>query len=826
MPPAPFTESRIALVVDDDGTTRALAAAALARQGFQVLRAADAQSALTQAAQRPVRFFMVDVQMPGEDGFWLCRQLRALEPYRRTPILMMTGYDDVSAIDAAFQSGATDFIAKPLNLPLLAHRVRFIMKTADLIDEVEENRRTLDEALDLAQLGHWAFDLDKRSLWLSPSAQRQFGLSGPDLSESEYFRNIHPEDRASVVSTLARLGLAQRQVSWDMRWFAPGGNERAVHVVARVNLGADDAVVGWVGSVQDVTERQRASETLRLWSRVVESTGEGMLIADAALRPVQINQAYSTITDRTLADLQSDPSHFFDVQFHERILPELLASGRWQGERRAWRGTGDECDLWVNVCVLRDAAGRLTHYVAMLSDITAIKRSQRKLDYMARHDTLTGLPNRAALNGHLDELIARGTTPPTPLAVLYVDLDRFKNVNDSLGHHVGDKLLCALVGRLRNLVGKDTMIGRLGGDEFMLVLADDPSLANACTVSQAIIDVLAEPFALEGYRFVIGASIGICLYPRDGQSVEELVKNADTAMYRAKDQGRNRYEVYSEQMSAAILDRLALEGEMRTALLRSEFELFYQPKVDLRSGRIIGAEALVRWRHPEKGLLLPGRFIALAEESGLVVELGLWVLQSAARQMRNWQRQGLPISHVAINVAGQQIWHPGFVAQFEQVLAQTGLSPSALEVEITETLIMLDADHQRTVAQLDALRQLGLTLAIDDFGTGHSSLAYLKRLPVSVLKIDKAFVHDLGSDRDDEAIVRAIIAMTRHLGLATVAEGIETEGQLRWLQEAGCDVGQGYLFARPMASADFERLVLEQPRTPHCPEPIFSESSE
>ncbi len=813
------------MVVDDDGTTRALAAAALMRQGFEVLRAEDAESALAMARQRSVRFFMVDVQMPGEDGFWLCRQLRVLPAYQRTPIVMMTGDDDVSAIDAAFESGATDFIAKPLNLALLAHRVRFIMKTADLFEEVDENRRTLDEALDLAQLGHWAFDLQARSLSLSPSAMRQFGLPIAALSESDFFRSIHPDDRSHVVSALARLCPTRRQISWDMRWFAPGRSERAVHVVARVNLGPDGAVQGWVGSIQDVTERQRASETLRLWSRVVESTGEGVLIADAALRPVQVNQAYTTITDHSLDDLQRDPAQFFDVQFHERILPELLASGHWQGERRAWRANGDEFDLWLNVCVLRDAAGRLTHYVAMLSDITAIKRSQRKLDHMARHDALTGLPNRTALTGHLDELIGRGTKPPKPLAVLYVDLDRFKNVNDSLGHHVGDKLLCALVGRLRNVVSERTMIARLGGDEFMLVLADDPSLANACKVSQKIIDVLAEPFALDGYRFVVGASIGICLYPRDGQSVEELVKNADTAMYRAKDQGRNRYEVYSEQMSAAILDRLALEDEMRTALLRSEFELFYQPKVDLHSGRIIGAEALVRWRHPEQGLLLPGRFIALAEESGLIVDLGMWVLQAAARQMRDWQLQGLPISHVAINVAGPQVWHPNFVAQFEQVLAQTGLAPSALEVEITETLIMVDADHPHTVAQLDALRRLGITLAIDDFGTGHSSLAYLKRLPVSVLKIDKAFVHDLGNDRDDEAIVRAIIAMTRHLGLATVAEGIETEGQLRWLQEAGCDVGQGYLFARPMASADFERLVLEQPQMTYSPETAFKESS-
>ncbi len=801
---------RLALIADDDATTRTLAAVALTRLGFEVIRAADAEEALARAREREVRFFLLDVQMPGEDGFWLCRQLRSLEVYRRTPVLMMTGYEDVSAIEAAFQAGATDFIAKPLNLPLLAHRVKFILKSTDLVEELEDNRRKLDEALDLALLGHWEFDTVSRSLSLSESARRLFGLHSASIDEQTFVRCIHPEDRAQVLACLTRLGNATQQVQWDMRWLPKPDDERVVHSVGRAVIEPDGRVLRWVGSMQDISERHRANETLRLWSRVVETTGEGMLIADAQLRPVQINDAFTTITGDGLDRLREDASLFFDAHFREVILPHLRAHGHWQGERRAWRRDGEECDQWLNVCVLRDGSGRVTHHVAMISDITAIKRSQRKLDYLARHDPLTGLPNRAALNGYLDEFVGHGDRPPRELALLYVDLDRFKNVNDSLGHHVGDKLLCALVGRLRNVVVEGTMIGRLGGDEFMLVLADDPSQEHACAVAQRIIDVLTEPFALDGYRFVIGASIGICLFPRDGQSVEELVKNADTAMYRAKDQGRNRYEVYSEQMSAALLDRMALEGEMRAALVRDEFELFYQPKVDLASGRIIGAEALVRWRHPEQGLLFPGRFVPMAEETGLIVELGHWVLNAAATQMRRWQLQGLPIGHVAVNVAGPQIWHPQFVSQIEQVLRVTGLSPQALQIEITETLVMADAEHGQTVSRLESLRSLGLTMAIDDFGTGHSSLAYLKRLPVSVLKIDKAFVHDLGSDRDDEAIVRAIIAMSRHLGLATVAEGVETEGQLRWLQNAGCDIGQGYLFARPVPRDDFERLVREQ----------------
>ncbi len=797
------------LVPDDDPIIRTLASAALSRLGFEVTSAADGRKALDHAHSVAFDLVVLDVQMPGLDGFEVCQALRALPAYRLTPILMATGLDDNASIERAFDAGASDFVAKPLNLALLDHRVRFLMKSATALRELEEKRTQLDEALQLAHMAHWSYEPGAGMLVATDAGYRSYGFASGNVSFAELFERIHPEDRDLVSGSFQRLLDGEASASYEHRFVLPDGEVRYVHAVLRAFRGAGGALERIVGSAQDVTERHTLDEAMRLWSRVIETTSEGMLIADRRLRPLQVNSAFTLITGHSLEAVQAEPELAFPQDLLAFIGPDLSARGTWQGEYQAVRRNGERYHQWLNVGQLRDARGEITHHVAMFSDITALKRSQSRLNYLASHDPLTGLPNRAALTRHLEDTIQDDALHGRHTGVLYVDLDRFKNVNDSLGHPFGDRLLREIVKRVGAEIPEGQMLARVGGDEFMVVLAALDDEAEAERIARAILACLQEAFRLQHYEFVIGASIGVCTHPRHGSTVDELVKNADTAMYRAKEQGRNRYQVYTEKMSADILERMSLEADLRLALTRGELELYYQPKVNLSDGAIVGAEALIRWHHPQRGEIPPDRFVPVAEDSGLIADIGQWVIEEAARAAARWRRAPYGLKHVAVNVSGPQIWRSDFVDHVRRTIGRNGIAPDTLQIEITETLVMSDATRDDTMRRLDALRVLGVTMAIDDFGTGHSSLSYLKRLPVSILKIDKSFVRDIASDVNDEAIVRAIIALADSLQLELVAEGVETEAQMRWLREAGCHLGQGFLFARPVPAATFEAMLLE-----------------
>ena len=799
------------LVADDDPIIRTLASAALSRLGFEVSSAADGRRALDLACDVDFDLVVLDVQMPGLDGFEVCQALRALPAYRLTPILMATGLDDNASIERAFDAGASDFVSKPLNLTLLDHRVRFLMKSATALRELEEKRVQLDEALQLAHMAHWSFEPGSNAVMATDAGYKAYGFEGRRVTFADMNERIHPEDRALVWDHFQRLvnGTAGDSIAYDHRFVRPDGDVRHVHAVLRAYRNGDGRLERIVGSAQDVTERHSLDEAMRLWSRVIETTSEGMLIADGELRPLQINSAFTLITGHSLEAVKADPALAFPQELRSLISAELRARGTWQGEYQAVRRDGERYHQWLNVGQLRDARGEITHHVAMFSDISALKRSQSRLNYLASHDPLTGLPNRAALTRHLEDTIQNDAACGRHTGVLYVDLDRFKNVNDSLGHPFGDRLLREIVKRVGAEIPEGQMLARVGGDEFMVVLAALDDEAQAERIARAILASLQEAFRLQHYEFVIGASIGVCTHPRHGNSVDELVKNADTAMYRAKEQGRNRYQVYTEKMSADILERMSLEADLRLALTRGELELYYQPKVNLSDGAIVGAEALIRWHHPQRGEIPPDRFVPVAEDSGLIADIGPWVIEEAARAAARWHRAPFGLKHVAVNVSGPQIWSSDFVDHVRRTINRNGIAPETLQIEITETLVMSDATRDDTMRRLDALRVLGVTMAIDDFGTGHSSLSYLKRLPVSILKIDKSFVRDIASDVNDEAIVRAIIALADSLQLELVAEGVETEAQMRWLRSAGCHLGQGFLFARPVPAATFEALLLE-----------------
>ena len=446
--------------------------------------------------------------------------------------------------------------------------------------------------------------------------------------------------------------------------------------------------------------------------------------------------------------------------------------------------------------------------VGTLLDISSQKAAEQRIRELADYDVLTGLPNRRLLRERFTLLLAAAERDKTEIAVIFLDLDHFKRVNDSLGHSVGDELLCEVARRLDSVVRRVDTLARLGGDEFIFAMPGFHAAA-AAEVARRLIDVFSRPFEVAGHELTVTPSLGISIYPHDGQDLETLLKNADTAMYRAKDIGRNSFQFYATEMNTATLDRLLMESNLRRALAQNEFILHYQPLVNLESGLIIGVEALIRWQHPELGMIMPNSFIHVAEETGLINPIGDWVLCEACRQAKIWCDEGLPPLVMAVNVAPVQFRQPGFVEMVAGALASSGLEAGFLELELTERTVMHDADIN--LGTLSALHRMGVELSLDDFGTGYSSLAYLKRFPVGKLKIDRSFVNDLETDPDDWAIASTIVSMGRSLRMTVLAEGVETAEQLAQLRKMGCDMAQGYFFSRPVSAAGLAEILRLQP---------------
>ncbi|MBU1664295.1 MAG: EAL domain-containing protein, partial [Gammaproteobacteria bacterium] len=454
---------------------------------------------------------------------------------------------------------------------------------------------------------------------------------------------------------------------------------------------------------------------------------------------------------------------------------------------------------------IRDQQGELRHYVALFTDISERKRNEEHIRHLAEHDSLTGLPNRALLQDRLLQAMARAERAGSRLALLYIDLDRFKLINDTLGHPVGDALLQEVAHRLQATVRVSDTVSRQGGDEFLVLLDEIESADDAARVAQKMLDLLAQPCWVAGHELTVTPSIGISLYPDDSTDMITLIKSADIAMYQVKEGGRNAYQFYTGDMNERASERLTLEHDLRRALERGEMLLHYQPKIELASGRIVGLEALLRWRHPRLGLVPPERFIAIAEDSGLIVPIGEGVLHEACRQSQAWRAAGLPAIAIAVNLSATQFRRAGLEDSLRDILAATGLPPRLLELELTESVVMNQADA--TVAILTRLHDMGVRLSIDDFGTGYSSLAYLKRFPIEKLKVDQSFMRDVAHDANDAAIVRAIIGLAHSLGLGVIAEGVETREQLDFLRSLGCEEAQGNYFSQPLSPSEIEPLL-------------------
>ncbi|THF63413.1 EAL domain-containing protein [Pseudothauera rhizosphaerae] len=561
---------------------------------------------------------------------------------------------------------------------------------------------------------------------------------------------------------------------------------------------------------RDLEERidalHRAQNDLNLYATVFTNAAEGMTITDGEARIVAVNPAFTQITGYALDDIAGRTPAVLgsgrqDKTYYREMWATLAREGQWQGEIWNRRSNGEVYPEWLSITAVFSADGSPAHYIGIFSDITERKAAEARIHHLAHHDPLTNLPNRILLQDRLEQAILQSRRNRRHAAVLFIDLDRFKLINDTLGHEVGDGLLIQVANRCLGEVRETDTVARQGGDEFVIVLPVLDHPQDAATVARKLVSELGKPYRLGPHELTVTASIGIAVYPDDGRNASVLLRNADAAMYGAKSDGRNGFQFYSTDLNTASLGELLLENQLRGALDRRELLLYYQPKVSAASGRVTGAEALLRWQHPELGLLSPGRFVPAAEEAGLIVPIGEWVLRTACRQLREWLDGGLEPVCVAVNLSAQQFAHQDIVGLVQKVLEETGLPPALLELELTETMLMRDVEH--TTEVLGKLRALGVRLAIDDFGTGYSSLAYLKRFDVHVLKIDRSFVNDIRSDGADGTIAAAVIALAHSLGQEVVAEGVETECQRDFLARHRCDLFQGYLFGRPMTAEDF-----------------------
>jgi len=568
---------------------------------------------------------------------------------------------------------------------------------------------------------------------------------------------------------------------------------------------------GAAESAQRVAEtqfesRRRTEESLRLVQAAFEQSHEGMVITRTDGTILAVNPATCLISgyspdDLLGANMRLVKSGRHDSAFYRGIFKSVAADGYWQGEIWNRRKSGEIYPQWLTITAAKNDTGRITHYVGTFTDISVIKQSEDELHHLAHHDALTDLPNRTLLTSRLSHAATRAKRDGGCGAALMVDLDHFRNVNDSLGHAAGDELLQIAVTRMLGRVRQCDMLSRIGGDEFMVVLEALDTPLHAGAVAQALIQELSQPFILSnGQDVFVGASVGVCIFPDDATDPAQILRNADAALHQAKAAGRATYRFYTPALTALANERLDLESRLRKALLHEEFVLHYQPLADMADRHIEGVEALIRWIDPVEGMISPARFIPLAEEIGLIVDIGSWVLRTACRQMKLWRDAGSPIEMVAVNLSPRQFRHPDLVGLVRDTLAETGLPAHRLELEITEGALIDDADD--AVDKLTQLKALGIRLAIDDFGTGYSSLAYLKRFPVDKLKVDQAFVRGIPANRTDCEIVAAVIALGKALGLEVLAEGIESEEQFGYLMALGCDTAQGYLLGRPVLATE------------------------
>jgi len=796
--------------LDTELNSRALQKGGLECEIIQVETEAEFLSALKSHAPDVI---LSDFNLPSYDGFKALQATQVFDP--DIPFIFVTGAIGEEASVNMLKYGAVDYILKDslIRLPEAVNRALEDAKHQRLLKISEERYRMLMES---SHYGIWDWDLEANTLYLSPQWKQQLGYLDGELENSfETFRRLlHPDEVDEIMASIDAFLLTQNE-QWDHEFRLRHKNGDYIWVNARASYKSDaqGIVIRMIGVHIDITNRRQSEEKLRQAAQVFSSTIEGVIISDSDGAILDVNPAFCSISGYTREQSIGQNPRFLQSgrhskDFYKAMWQSLLEEGNWSGEIWNRRAGGDIYPALMTISAVKDKGDITTGYVCLFADITKSKHAEERLAFLAHHDELTGLPNRLLLKDRLDHALRHAKRSKSRVAVIFIDLDHFKNINDSMGHSVGDEFLKKVSERLQEAIRSDDTLARISGDEFVLMIENSQAVNNTTNVLNKIVDEFRVPFELERHQVLITCSIGVSIFPEDGQSSEELIKNADAAMYRAKDEGRNTYEFYTPEMTESAQEHVYLESALINALKKNQFIQYYQPQFMLSTGSLIGCETLIRWQHPDDGMISPQRFIPIAEQNGTIRDIDFWMLRAACEQGRIWHDQGLPIQNISVNMTGSQIQRENFADTIHEILRSTKFPKENLEIEVTESFVMQRPDAG--IRQLYKLYNNGIRIAIDDFGTGYSSLSYLKQLPVNKIKLDRAFINDITEDEDTLAIVRAITDLARSLGKTILAEGVETVEQAQKLRELGCEQVQGFYFGRPGAVEQMTDLLCSE----------------
>lgn len=799
------------LIVEDERIVALNLKQRLLKLGYEVPAiASSAEQALFFVSRENPDLVLMDIHIDGDiDGIDTAQQL--IDLYR-VPIIYLTAYSEESTLARARATKPYGYLLKPFSERDLHATLQMALERLSAEQALAKSEARLRLALDAAGMGAWELDLDTRRMAYSGDANRIFGFSGMAFSDSleALLTTVDETDRELVGTALknsavdglpGQIEFRSRRSDGSVRWLCLQGK------MFSGQAGAEGRHL--IGVVQDITERRAVEQKLREAAAVFEATQDGILILDDQRHVIATNASFEAITGHVSDELLGTEPYLLQSglqrqkYFHE-LEASVEAGERWRGEIRSRRRDGTELPLLLTVVPIQNEARAVSRYVVTATDLTDVRKAEERLQYLAHHDPLTGLPNRLLTSERLTHALKRGKRRNERIALLFIDLDRFKWVNDTLGHGAGDTLLGEIARRMKECIREDDTVGRFGGDEFLVILDPVERAKDIVQVADKIITSVGAPLLLAGQEVTISCSIGISLFPDDGTTPDYLIRAADTAMYAAKEGGRDRYEFYAPSMNAKAQRQIASGRDLRRGFAADELVVHYQPQISLRDRAVIGVEALVRWQHSQQGLLGARDVIGVAKENGLLVDIGEWVLRNACRQAAQWRDSGLAAPRIAVNVSATQMHSPRFIYSLERILDETQIAPSQLEIEITESTLQSGNGCQTS---LDALRRLGVGLALDDFGSGYSCLSALKNSPVQRIKLDRSCVSTLPESRGGIAIAEAIIAMAHRLDLQVMAEGIETAAQERLLLASGCDEAQGFLYAKPMSAAALSALL-------------------
>lgn len=667
------------------------------------------------------------------------------------------------------------------------------------------------EAQKLAKIGHWELDLVAGTLYWSDEVYRIFGLEPQEFGATyeAFLEHIYPEDREMVNNAYVKSLQEKRGYHIEHRIVRKNGEIGFVEERCEHEFDSDGKPKRSIGTVHDITEKKLAEKERFLASTLFKRMNDGVMITDTAQRIITVNDAFSKISGYEPEEIVGKTpnimsSGWHDKNFYQELWQSINAEGQWSGEVIDRKKDGELYTAQLNIIAIYNNKNELTNYISIVNDISEKKQKETLIHNLAYFDSLTELPNRVLFQERVSRKIPSLKRSGKKMALLFIDMDNFKNINDTFGHFTGDKFLIEVARVMKNLLREQDTLARLGGDEFAAVVEDIDSLVDVASIAQKIIDTFAKPLKIESKEFYTGASVGISIYPDDAQSYEELVKAADTAMYQVKESGKNGYQFYTQTMNEKVTQRMHIENDLRSAIAKDEFFLEYQPKVNIVTKSVYGMEALVRWNHTTKGLIRPDEFIGISEETGQILSLGLWVAKQAMYDTKMLHNEGKRVV-ISINVSSKQLNDASFVDDICVIADEIGLDRGFVELEITETHIMKNVDKALQI--LNELHKRGFLLSIDDFGTGYSSLNYLKKLPAKTIKIDRSFVLDIDKNPDDRSIVAAIIAMANSLGKDVIAEGSETKEHIEALKFLHCFKVQGYYFSKPLKIEAFREYV-------------------